>query len=306
MKNFYLFLILILPLALSAQETGTPSAQFDVIIKSNGDIIYGKVIEVTFELVKYKRTDIPDGPLYQLLRSEVYAISYRNQLKEVLNPGSFIPPVTQEIEETKAEAKREPKEETKGMPKDDPVKTSILNKANLQLGEIRIGIGFIPSYSKISNKNSYDTKIGFPPIVLTYMIPYKKSLMLGLQVATGTFKYKRSQFDEYDQTEKQSELKENLFQMTVLGKYQFTNSDLRPYVTLGLSFFVSSIKAESELNFRNDDRVIFVKSGLRNTGIGILARGGLEYSLNEEIGFYADLGSGISLVQIGVVYKMNK
>jgi hypothetical protein len=32
-------------------------------------------------------------------------------------------------------------------------------------------MGFIASYSKISNKNSYDTKIGFPPIILTYMIP---------------------------------------------------------------------------------------------------------------------------------------
>jgi hypothetical protein len=58
---------------------------------------------VTFELVKYKRTDIPDGPLYQLLRSEVYAISYRNQLKEILNIGGFIPPVTQKTDETKAE-----------------------------------------------------------------------------------------------------------------------------------------------------------------------------------------------------------
>jgi hypothetical protein len=79
-----------------------------------------------------------------------------------------------------------------------------------------------------------------------------------LQVATGTFKYTRSQFDEYDQTQKQSELKENLFQMTALGKYQFTNSDLRPYAMLAF-LFVSSVTAESELNFRNDDRVIFVK-----------------------------------------------
>jgi hypothetical protein len=101
------------------------------------------------------------------------------------------------------------------------------------------------------------------------MIP--KSLMFGLQVATGTFKYTRSQFDEYDQTQKQSELKENLFQMTALGKYQFTNSDLRPYAMLAF-LFVSSVTAESELNFRNDDRVIFVKR-LRNTGHGYSARG---------------------------------
>jgi hypothetical protein len=52
--------------------------------------------------------------------SEVYAISYRNQLKEILNMS--IPPVTQKTDETKAEIK-EIKEETKErMPKDDLVK----------------------------------------------------------------------------------------------------------------------------------------------------------------------------------------
>lgn len=295
MKIFYLSLILFLPLALSAQETGTPPAQFDVIIKTNGDIIYGKVTEVTFDLVKYKRTDIPDGPIYQLLRSEIYAISYRNQLKEILNPGNFAPPINQNAEEPILESETE-----------EVIEPSVLDKANLQRGEIRLGVGFIPSYSKIDNKDSYDTKIGFPPIIITYLIPYKKSLMVGVQIATGTFKYNRSQFDDYDQIQTQSELKENLFQLTALGKYQFTNSDLRPYAMLGLSLNISSVKAESTLNFVDDDREIFVKSGVRNTGMGVLARAGLEYSLNDQIGFYTDLGTGISLLQIGGVYKMNK
>jgi hypothetical protein len=60
MKNFYLFLILILPLAVSYKRRAQhlPSLMSS---KNNGDIIYGKVTEVTFELVKYKRTDIPDS-----------------------------------------------------------------------------------------------------------------------------------------------------------------------------------------------------------------------------------------------------
>ncbi len=302
MKIFYLCLILILPLVLSAQETGTPSAQFDVIIKINGEIVYGKVTEVTFELVKYKRTDIPDGPVYQLLRSEVYAISYRNQLKEILNPDSFAPPITPVTEELKSGAEDDLENEAE----DDLEKPSIFSNTNLQRGEIRLGVGFIPSYSKIDNKDSYDTKFGLPPIIVTYLIPYKESFMVGVQMATGSYKYSRSQFDDYDQTQTHSELKENLFQLTALGKYQYANSDLSPYAILGLSLIVSSVKAESTLTFLNDDRDIFVKSGVRNKGMGILARAGLEYSLNEQIGLYTDLGSGISLLQIGMVYKMNK
>lgn len=296
MKILYLILILSLPVVAIAQDYGTPPAQFDVIIKTNGDIIYGKVTEVTFDLVKYKRTDIPDGPVYQVLRSEVYAISYRNQLKEILNPGSFSPSpsVQNEVVDTVDTVEEEYK------------KTSVFDKFNLQRGEIRFGLGFIPNYSKINNRDIYDTKIGFPIIIGTYLIPYKKSLMIGLQVASGSFKYSRSQFDDYDGVRTDSELKENLFLLTALGKYTFTQNDLRPYALLGLSLNISSVDAESTLKFLNDDHEIFVKSGVRNTGIGVLVRAGLEYSMNDQIGFYADLGTGATLLQIGGVYKLSK
>src|SRR5664279_2025428 len=62
------------------------NAGFDVIIKTNGDIVYGLVKEVGLYLIAYQRTDIPDGPIYTMLRSDVYAISYRNQVKEYFNP----------------------------------------------------------------------------------------------------------------------------------------------------------------------------------------------------------------------------
>jgi hypothetical protein len=47
----------------SAQTTDVPPAGFDVIILNNGQIIHGKVMEVGIYNLKYKRTDIPDGPV---------------------------------------------------------------------------------------------------------------------------------------------------------------------------------------------------------------------------------------------------
>ena len=64
------------------------NAGFDVIIKTNGEIVYGLVKEVGRYLISYQRTDIPDGPIYTMLRTDVYAISYRNQVKEYFNPPS--------------------------------------------------------------------------------------------------------------------------------------------------------------------------------------------------------------------------
>ncbi len=41
----------------------TATNGFDVIIKKNGEIIYGLVKEVGLDLIIYQRTDIPNGPI---------------------------------------------------------------------------------------------------------------------------------------------------------------------------------------------------------------------------------------------------
>jgi hypothetical protein len=280
-----------------AQETGTPTAAFDVIIKINGDILYGKVVEVTTDMVKYKRTDIPDGPIYHLPKSEVYAISYRNQLKEILQPDAFRAQEPSPLLSAEALAPIEDAE---------PSLSPLLERENLQKGEVRLGFGFIPGYSKISNRDSYTTRAGFPATAITYLIPYRSSLMVGLHVMAGTWRYSRSDFDDYDNVRTEIEYKENLLTFAAVGKYQFSAQALRPYVLGGLAFHISSVDAESRLTFVEDDRELYVKSGVRNSGLGLIARLGLEYELNNQIGFYGDIGSGISLLQFGAIYKLNR
>ena len=65
-----------------AQPNATPA---DIIVKRNGDDIAARIEEVTPELVKYRRADNPQGPLFTVLRSEVFMIRYANGTKDVFN-----------------------------------------------------------------------------------------------------------------------------------------------------------------------------------------------------------------------------
>lgn len=60
----------------------------DVMILRNGDEVNVKVTEVGVELVKYKRTDNPDGPAYEQRKSEVFMIKYANGAKDVFTTNT--------------------------------------------------------------------------------------------------------------------------------------------------------------------------------------------------------------------------
>jgi hypothetical protein len=64
--------------------TGTATAQ-DIITKRNAEEIEGRVVEIGAESVKYKRASNPDGPTYEIARSEVFTIKYQNGEKEVFS-----------------------------------------------------------------------------------------------------------------------------------------------------------------------------------------------------------------------------
>ncbi|OON68356.1 hypothetical protein [Hymenobacter sp. CRA2] len=62
----------------------------DILTKRTGDELSVKVLEVTPTEIRYKRTDNPDGPLFVVMRADVFMIKYANGTKEVMNaaPGA--------------------------------------------------------------------------------------------------------------------------------------------------------------------------------------------------------------------------
>lgn len=55
----------------------------DLITYKNGNEAKGRVIEVTGTEVKFKKEDNPDGPVYSMLKSDIFMIQYANGNKEV-------------------------------------------------------------------------------------------------------------------------------------------------------------------------------------------------------------------------------
>ncbi len=299
MKNTLLLSFLILSLIFSeavvAQHNPEPrfpqqpnyNAGFDVIIKKNGDIVYGLVQEVGLELIKYKRTDIPDGPVYTMFKDEVYAISYRNQVKEIFAPVMPIdsmPPL--------------------------PVMEPYYKRGNnfFRKGNANFGVGFLRSFTSVDNANDYSSSGGFPVLSFGYEVPYRPQVKLGAMLAFGSHTFKRQEYSVYDSTTSNVKLKENLFTLYAYGKYSFMDmtAKIRPYIIGGLGITSSSIHSTYEVSFfNNPDKVLEVTSGSRSIGLGLLARVGGSYYFNPRTAVFADAGIGPSVLNLGISVNVN-
>lgn len=267
------------------------NAGFDVIIKTNGDILYGLVTEVAPYLIFYKRTDIPDGPIYSVPRNEVYAISYRNQVKDYIHPfgaDAPMPPVNN----------RNP----------DLYPDINYRKADMfRKGTVYIGIGFLRSFTKVDNASKYSSSAGAPVLSLGYEAYIKSNIRVGAMIGFGTHKFSNQEYSNYDSTFNDISLKENTFGIYVYGKYSLlqTTSPLQPYITLGLGVASSHVLSENRISFTNDaSKVILVKSGARSAGVNIMARIGAEYFISKQLQAFIDAGSGLSIINLGIAVSV--
>ena len=271
------------------------NAGFDVIIKRNGDILYGVVKEVGLILIRYQRTDIPDGPIYTVPRAEVYAISYRNQVKDILNPLSEM----QTPHDTVVMQNALPG----SPPAAHPKKHDLVSSSFFRNGNVRIGLGFLRSYTKVDQVSQYSSHATFPVISIAYDVPFKEQVRMGIQISFGPHKFTGQQFSSYDSTNTSITLKENIFMLHVYGKYNFAyhTDRLQPYILAGIGINSSHINSNYYINFiNNPNDELSVKSGSNSVGIGIMARIGTEVYLNSKTRLFGDLGIGASVLNFGV------
>jgi hypothetical protein len=63
----------------------------DKILYKSGDMIVGKVIEITDDKIKYKRCDNLDGPLFVVSKTSIQSITYVNGVVDVIVPPAYNP-----------------------------------------------------------------------------------------------------------------------------------------------------------------------------------------------------------------------
>jgi hypothetical protein len=64
----------------------------DLILKKNGEEIKAKVSEVLDKEIKYRKADNLTGPVYSILKTEVFMIKYENGTKDVFNEQPAVVP----------------------------------------------------------------------------------------------------------------------------------------------------------------------------------------------------------------------
>ena len=270
--------------AIQLEQRIPHNAGFDVIVKTNGELVYGLVKEVGPDFITYQRTDIPDGPIYTMPRAEVFVISYRNQVKDYINGASAEPSVSIN-------------------PANHRRYINYKDKNLFENGVARIELGFLRSFTKVKNSKNYSSSGSFPAISFAYEVSYKDNINLGVQIGFGSHKFTGQQYSSYDSTQTDISLKENIFALYVYGRYYVLNntSRLQPYIMAGLGITSSNIHSENIISFTNDNsQKILVKSGTRSTGLGVTARAGAEYFLSDQLQLSADAGVGLSVINVGL------
>ena len=268
------------------------NAGFDVIVKLNGDIVYGLVKEVGPNFITYQRTDIPDGPIYTMPRDEVYVISYRNQVKDYINGNNAQAP------------------EQVGIVPDTSTQRHInyKSKSIFENANVGFGLGFLRSFTKVENINSYSSSSSFPALLFSYEVNYKKNIQIGLEMGFGTHKFSGQQFSSYDSTINNDKLTEHVFGLYLYGKYFLLNSSSRiqPYLMAGIGVTSSNVISQTTISFTNDNsQQILVTSGNRTSGLGITARVGGQYYISDQMQLSLDAGFGLSVIKAGLIIAIN-
>ncbi len=299
------WLMLLCPLFGQAQTQPAATNTFDVIIKKNGEIINGLVMEVDLQQIKYKRTDIPDGPVYTIARADVYAINYRNQIKELLAPAdsTFFRKPTPVVADTTQNSEEDEEENTA-----DRINKKVdrwLAKENFSDAEVRFHLGFIRGFTKVNNVSDYESAMRFPGIGISYDAQFKENFRMGVTFGVAGTRFKRNQYDSYDSLQINRDLNETLLLLNVYAKRRFGDGRLRPYLLVGLGLNGSFLKSTAVFAADNaSDRRIQVSSNSRALSLGIQARLGVDYEANPGLMVFGDVGAGLSVLQFGIGYKL--
>jgi hypothetical protein len=287
----YLLLIFFLSVSTAALTQARPdSVQLpagDVLIKTNGNMFHCRIIEINDSLVIY---NLPEkdtlGQKNYAMRGEVYAIAYGNGLTQVMTPElmgqeAYITPYKGECE---------------GWDN---------FKKNLGNGSINVGVGFIDIYSPIKNTDSYDDNKTMPTLFAGYTFRIKKNLKAGVHLGVGGNELSKTGVSEYDQLKVSNSIDESFFVVGLYCRYDILDGMFKPYVKGGVDFIGVFMTTTSEVVSLDGGqaslKTIVDQSGIK---LGLILRGGMEIMFGKSFGIYGDVGTGLSLVQVGVLFNL--
>jgi len=143
-----------------------------------------------------------------------------------------------------------------------------------------------------------------PSIFAGYTFRLSKSFKAGVHIGVGGNDLSKSGVSEYDQIKVSAEIDQRFFNLGLYCRWDPLKGAFRPYVKGGFDFFgVNMVTTSEAISLDGSDQSL--KSVVHQSGIkpGIILRGGIELLFGNVFGIYGDAGTGLSLVQVGVVFN---
>ncbi len=272
--------------ASQAQVASDTLSGHDIIVLRTGKMIRAKVIEIGLDVIKYKRAGYFNGPTYTIARTDVYAINYPDSRSDYLmiadSTGLF--------------GVQKPQPPVKKKKKFDFAKN----------GRASLGLGFIKAFSKGDDALDNVSRQGIlPAFHLRYSFEQSEGLRFGLELATASYKFEGDSFDSYDEVVVDGTVEESVFSMSAFAQYELQGSKIRPYAIGGLGINISSVDTQLTVAPVTTEAGYLLTSGTRSTQLGVLLRGGVLYGITDQLDAYFDIGTGVSLMQVGVVFNIS-
>lgn len=274
-----------------AQEKDSISTT-DVIIRVDGSIIYGKVIEVSQNEVKYRKNDIPDGPEITLPREQVYVISYSNNTKQVITPVFGKRKLDEEAFDANSMEIDENNDTTKNL------------KYNIAHGDVRVGMGFSRAYSSFKGVDDFSKEASSPSLFAAYQIRYNRFLKVGVNLGYASFNYGYNRTSKYDGIAISQSIEESIVNLGIYARYDLIDRFVKPYVLAGLNFNYNSATMKGDVEFLDEGKHVLTTSGINGFKNDVVVRVGVDFMISKSFGLYSDVGTGTSLIQIGAIFSL--
>jgi hypothetical protein len=264
----------------------------DIIIRVDGSLLYGKVLEVSQDQVKYRKNDVPDGPEVTLPRKQVYIISYSNNTQQIITPV---------FGKRKLD---EPAFDENNLDETAETDTTKNLKYNIAHGDIRVAMGFSRSFSSFKGVDNFTKESSAPSLFAAYQFRYNRFLKVGVSLGYASFNYGYTRSSDYDGIDISQSIKESIASLGFYGRYDLLDGFIKPYVLLGLNFNYISATMNGDIFFRDEGKHVLTTSGINGFKNDVVARAGVDVMVSKQFGLYMDMGTGISLIQIGAIFSL--
>lgn len=264
----------------------------DIIVLNNGDLIKSKVIEIGLAEIKYQRFDQKSGPVYELLKSKIFAIHYEDGTKDVFSTSdAAISNINKRYSDLLLDT----------MPKKDNEDTFIKKQLI-----VHCGLGIQKLYSPITElgvDNYKHTSINWH---VDIGVGITTNTAFGFSYTTGSYLSNKIFEDNAQFTSTKFTIQQSIKSFSVWSRYYLkTNYNFfRPYGTIGLTLNRSDVSSLIEVDTEID--VIKFYRGGKIMDVIPLLKAGAEIDAFDFLIMYAEIGYDITLVKVGVGYVINK